>query len=258
MFATVATAIEAGKIRVTPKTTFTPGVGAEIRYRRHPRCPSGELLVPPILGREQEGLVMHECTHAFFDLKKTVIKATEEEAVCYVVDALYFRMTGLGPARWSNEPHKTAKAVANSLLHQYAIGTKGIPAVDLTAWHGLVLAVALNPTYFARTAGIVKWFYGTDSYTNDGYEAIPGGLGRGSPSGRAKPCQLSRNAGILAAPLTKALAPTISIRHGLGNVPGRRWASVLPGLFAFRGKLSRHKRRHPPIAHRAFLAISFL
>jgi myo-inositol catabolism protein IolC len=43
-------------------------------------------------------------------LKTTVAKATEEEAVCYVVDALYFRMIGLRPARWSNEPHKTAKA----------------------------------------------------------------------------------------------------------------------------------------------------
>lgn len=38
----------------------------------------------------------------------------------------------------------------------------------MNAWSGLVLAVALNPTYFFRAAGIVRWFRGTDRYTDDG------------------------------------------------------------------------------------------
>jgi hypothetical protein len=77
-------------------------------------------------------------------------------------------MTGLTTLRWSNEPHKTAEAVADGLLHQYRVVAMGIPAVDVTAWRGLVLAVALNPTYFLKTAGLVHWFGGADRYTNDG------------------------------------------------------------------------------------------
>ena len=168
VFATVASAIQTGKIKVTPQAVFAPGVGAEYHPGAVPGGPSGELLIPPLFGREQEGMAMHELTHAFFDLKSTNITATEEEAICYVVDALYFRMTGLTPARWSNEPHKTAGAVADGLLHQYQVGAVGIPAVDVTAWRGLVLAVALNPTYLLKTAGFVHWFGGADRYTNDG------------------------------------------------------------------------------------------
>lgn len=167
-FTTVSTAIRAGKIKVTPQSTFTQGVGAEYDSGAVAGGPSGELLVPPIFGRGEEGLAMHECTHAFFDLSKTNIRATQEEAVCYVVDALYFRMTGLKPSRWNNEPHKTAKSVADGLLRQYQIGATPIPAVDDSAWVDLVLAVAVNPTYFTGTAGLVRWFFGTDRYSNDG------------------------------------------------------------------------------------------
>jgi hypothetical protein len=94
--------------------------------------------------------------------------ATEEEAICYVVDALYFRMSGLTTTRWNNEPHATAKGVADGLLHQYQVGDVAIPKVDETTWRGLVLAVAMNPTYFTKTAGLVHWFGGADRYTHDG------------------------------------------------------------------------------------------
>jgi hypothetical protein len=57
---------------------------------------------------------------------------------------------------------------ADGLLNQYALGVAGIPSVSMNAWSGLVLAVALNPTYFFRAAGIVRWFRGTDRYTDDG------------------------------------------------------------------------------------------
>jgi hypothetical protein len=174
VFATVANAIVAGKVRVEPHATFRAGVGAEYDTAAAPAvgafraAPSGALRIPPIVGREQAGMVMHECTHAFFDLTQSAIRATEEEAVCYVVNALYFRMTGLTPARWTNEPHKTAKSVADGLLRQYAVGVAGIPAVTRATWTNLVLAVAVNPTYFPDTAGLPRWFFGTDTYTNDG------------------------------------------------------------------------------------------
>lgn len=173
-FTTVANAVVAGKVRVKRQATFTPGVGAEYGTGAAPAsgalpaAPSGELRVPPILGRVQEGLVMHECTHAFFDLTKSKIKATEEEAVCYIVNALYFRMTGLTPTRWTNEPHKTAKSVADGLLHQYAVGVAGVPAVNRDTWRTLVVTVGLNPTYFPATAGLPRWFFGVDTYSHDG------------------------------------------------------------------------------------------
>ena len=69
VFATVASAIQTGKIKVTPQAVFAPGVGAEYHPGAVPGGPSGELLIPPLFGREQEGMAMHELTHAFFDLQ---------------------------------------------------------------------------------------------------------------------------------------------------------------------------------------------
>jgi hypothetical protein len=178
-FATVASAIDAGKIGVTP---FTPTklAGAKYFQPAGPGAPpSGQLHVPPILGRIHEGEVMHECTHAFFDLKKTAIGARDEEAVCYVVSALYYRMTGLTPARWTGaEPYITAKSVVDALLHQYAVGVAGIPVVNAGAFRTLVIAVQLSPTYLipdpdspmsGTPAGLFGGFFGgPTSYTHDG------------------------------------------------------------------------------------------
>ena len=100
--------------------------------------------------------MIHECTHVFFALTKSPINATEEEAVCYVVSALYYRMTGLTPARWSIEPYKTAKPTADALLRQYAVGVSGIPGVNADAFRILVFAVALNPFYFSRESSLVR------------------------------------------------------------------------------------------------------
>ena len=155
-FEMVASAIVAGKIKVTARTVFREGVGAEYHEGAVTGASSGELLVPPIFGREQEGLVAHECTHAFFDLTMSSIGAAEEEAVCYVVDALYFRMTGLTTNRWNNEPHATAKAVADGLLRQYAKGDVPVPTVSAREWHGLVFTVMTNPTYLFPAQGFTQ------------------------------------------------------------------------------------------------------
>jgi hypothetical protein len=175
-FETVAAAMQTGKIKVTPQGAFRAGVGAEYHGWAIPGASSGELLVPPILGREQEGLVAHECVHAFFDLSGSGIGAPEEEAICYVVDALYFRMTGLTTHRWNNEPHATAKAVADGLLRQYAKGDVPVPTVSEKEWQVLVLAVMLNPTYLFPAPGSTQTpaglfggiLGGPTSYTHDG------------------------------------------------------------------------------------------
>jgi hypothetical protein len=146
----VASAIEMGKVKVVPTTVFPPGVAGQ-----YISGTPNELHVLPVVGREQLGQILHECTHALFDLTQTHVTANEDEAAAYVVDALYFRMTGLLRARWSNEPHKTAGAVADDLLHKYAVGTHGIPAVDTIAWTTLRVVVWSNPVYFNGPAGLV-------------------------------------------------------------------------------------------------------
>jgi hypothetical protein len=181
-FAIVADAIEKLKIKVTVRKHFNPGVAAEYHPDAVPPIPlprglgaipgftSGELLVPPILGRDQEEYAIHECTHAFFDLQSINIGATEDEAICYVVDALYARMTGLPPSRrgTARPIYQASHDVARGLLHHYQLGDVAVPKVDDTAFKILVLAVAIDPTYFSRTAGLIHWFTGDNRYTHDG------------------------------------------------------------------------------------------
>jgi hypothetical protein len=127
------------------------------------------LLVPPIVGRDEEGSAMHECTHAFFDLQSIDVGATEEEAISYVVGALYERMTGLPKSRWgTDQVFQTSHVVAGGLLHQYQLGDVAIPKVDDTAFKTLILAVATDSYYFSRTAGIIRWFRGKNRYQHDG------------------------------------------------------------------------------------------
>jgi len=176
-FATVANAIVAGKIGVTPFAS-TKRALAEYDQPAGPTAPSsGQLMVPPILGRVEEAAVMHESTHAFFDLTTSNILATEEEAVSMIVTALYHRMTGLTPTRWTGaEPFISAKAVADALLGQYQVGVLGVPAVDAGAFQTLMLAVATSPTYLLPTsltsgtpAGLFGGFFGGPvRYVHDG------------------------------------------------------------------------------------------
>lgn len=148
-FTAVANAIVAGKIGVSPFAVVAGGALAEYHQPAGPTAPStGQLMVPPILGRIDEAAVMHESTHAFFDLTTSNILATEEEAVSYIVSALYHRMTGLTPARWTGaEPFISAKVVADALLHEYQRGKVAVPPVDAGQFQTLMLAVATTPSY---------------------------------------------------------------------------------------------------------------
>lgn len=79
-------------------------------------------------------LLLHECTHAIFDITRTLVNTKEDEAASHVVDALYYRMTGLHRPRWNANLHKKAGVVADALLQNYAEGTRGIPFVDSSSW----------------------------------------------------------------------------------------------------------------------------
>src|SRR5262252_7136450 len=89
-FRRVADAIESGRMRLDVTNTFPVGVAGQ-----YISGTPNTLRIKPIIGREEEGLVLHECTHAVFDLTHTRVNANDDEAASYVVDALYFRMIGL-------------------------------------------------------------------------------------------------------------------------------------------------------------------
>jgi hypothetical protein len=150
---------------VTATNTFPAGVAGQY-------VQPNELRVKPMLGRGELGLVMHECTHAAYDLLRTGITAWDEEASCYVVDALYFRMTGLPLSRWNTPTHSAAGAVADDLLHKYARGTASIPTVSRAAWEALRAVVLVTPIYTfvmrPTTISGLAWWRPGESYTHDG------------------------------------------------------------------------------------------
>ena len=148
-FQRVARGIETGEIHLDFTTHFDQGV-AGLYSSGTPNT----LDVAPLIGRSEEGLLLHECTHAVFDLTRTQVTDNEDEAAAYVVDALYFRMTGLRRPRWSGEPHATAGAVADALLRDYQAGNVAVPFVDPDAWNTLRGTVMMHPVYRWGTAGI--------------------------------------------------------------------------------------------------------
>jgi hypothetical protein len=149
-FHRVASALETGKVSLQVTNTFPPGVGGQ-----YTSGTPNTLRVAPLIGRTEEGLLLHECTHAVFDLTKTQVTDNEDEAAAYVVDALYFRMTGLQRPRWNAEPHATAGQVADALLRDYQTGKTGLPAVSPTAWKALRTEIALHSVYRWGTSGIL-------------------------------------------------------------------------------------------------------
>ena len=162
-FRHVANAIERGHVRLDVTNTFPAGVAGQ-----YVSGTPNTLRIKPIIGRVEEGLVLHECTHAVFDLTHTRVNGNDDEAASYVVDALYFRMTGLRRPRWNAEPHATAGAVADALLRQYQAGTRGIPAIDATAWNNLKFQISLHPVYVTGPAGIFGSLFGPTEYPHDG------------------------------------------------------------------------------------------
>jgi hypothetical protein len=157
-FGRVARAIEGGQVSLQVTTTFPSGVAGT-----YTSGTPNVLRVAPLVGRVEEGLLLHECTHAVFDLTRTKVTDNEDEAASYVVDALYFRMTGLRRERWNAEPHATAGDVADDLLRQYQAGRVAIPPVDPALWNSLRATVALHPVYRWGTSGIIGVLLGNET-----------------------------------------------------------------------------------------------
>lgn len=168
-FTFVARAIESGRIHVQVTNHLPAGTGAQYfptaDPTNNPPVPSANtILTPQVLGRELEGRAIHECVHAAYDLLRTDITALDDEASAYLVQTLYYRMTGIAQPRWDTRIRSMAVNVANLLLQEYARGTHGIPSVPLITWEMLRLWVytSTSPNYAAGPAGT------GGSYTHDG------------------------------------------------------------------------------------------
>jgi hypothetical protein len=150
-FERVARAIERGNLHVRVVTTFRAGVGAQYR------SDTNVIETPPVIGRADQGLILHECTHAYYDLISKNLMAVDDEASAYVVDALFFRMTGLPRPRWNATLHAMAGHVADDLLRQYQAGVYAPPEVSSLLWWPLKLLIASDPVYAptpASTGGV--------------------------------------------------------------------------------------------------------
>jgi hypothetical protein len=146
-FARVARAIRHGHIKINVTTSMPSGVGAQYH------SDTDTIDVKSVIGRADGGLVLHECTHAWFDITSNPLKALDDEAASYVVDGLYYRMTGLTPPRWNGPPHPSAGVVAGPLLQAYQIGSIAMPVVAPAPWAALRVAIMTTPPYTTGPAG---------------------------------------------------------------------------------------------------------
>jgi len=129
-------------IRIALVLPFLGGVSLPVR-------PNTIQLAAPISGRAWEGVALHQCAHAFFDIAKASIGAQDEEAIGLLISVLYARMTGMARSRWDrrDHPNHLAGKVADKLLHAYAVGSHTIPAVDDALFLVLKFAIRIHPNY---------------------------------------------------------------------------------------------------------------
>jgi hypothetical protein len=170
-FDTVAQAVEDRRVTVEFTTNQPDGVGAQYSPANTASTPpvSGHISSPPLHGRAQRLLMIHECTHAFFDLTRTSITAVDDEAASYVVAALYGRMTGLISSRWTPNT-RAARTIVEGLLRHYATGAAGVPSVNAAGWDALRWVIMTHPIYANGPAGFMAQLlpFLNDSYTHDG------------------------------------------------------------------------------------------
>lgn len=168
----VARALDNGRASVSPPAAMTPGAAAQYTGFSGGSVPANTLEVPRILGRIEEGHVLHESLHCAYDLLSTNIPAADDEASCYVVSALAFLMTGVRPARWGVEPYVSAGRVAQGLLAQYQRGDRGAHAVDTANWQLLRAVLMTLPLYMFPWSASNNWTLGPvptgGSYTHNG------------------------------------------------------------------------------------------
>ena len=151
-FRRVAAAIDRGQVEVVV-TNAVPADAAAI----YDPDPGGRLhgrisLRPQYFGRSAEADVMHECTHAVFDLESRAITALDDEAAAYVVGGLYSRMSGLAQSRYDSPIRAVARGVVTDLIAAYQRGATAVPAVNPATWHLVRAIIPIRPAYIGGPA----------------------------------------------------------------------------------------------------------
>jgi hypothetical protein len=146
-FHRVAHAIERGNIAVGFDDTIADDAAAI-----YDTDPGGDLhghisIRTQYLGRVADSDIMHECTHAVFDLDRTAIPALDDEAAAYVVGGLYSRMMGLPQSRYDSPIRNVARATVSRLLSAYQRGDVAVPDVEPAVWHLIRAIIPVRPAY---------------------------------------------------------------------------------------------------------------
>ena len=148
----------AGEVEITGKS-FKTIVGLiekdDMEVKVHPdldgegvwRHEERTLYIPRITGRIQEATVVHESLHGFFYFENIPMLSIQEEAACFLVEVMYFRMTGLSPARYDHPVFKAARPMADAILRANAYAKRSKDAVDTTQWANLLAKVRADPNY---------------------------------------------------------------------------------------------------------------
>src|SRR6266849_6924080 len=153
MYGRVAKAIKDHRIGIFPATApelIPPGATAT--YEGSP-AKGGTIFIRAgkAWGRDLEGDLVHECTHAGFDVdKRNTLTALNDEAAAYVAEVLYYRMSCAPLSYWAGMVggvRDVALPVANALLHEYQAGNTPTPAVDPVTFNALRAVIPLRPVY---------------------------------------------------------------------------------------------------------------
>lgn len=150
MYHRVASAIERRRIGIFPATDpalIPPDAGATYDATM---VDGGTIFIraEKMWGRDLEGDLVHECTHAGFDVdKRDTLTALNDEAAAYVAEVLYYRMSNAPKSYWSGVSRAAAAPVVEALLHEYQAGNTPVPTVDPVTFNALRAVLPLRPIY---------------------------------------------------------------------------------------------------------------
>ncbi len=162
-YARVAEAIRSGKITVLYEASLTQGSKIQAHYVRKLALSTGLEMYDVILvgftdlGKTtadefvRQKLIVHECTHAMFDMLKTSMIELENEAAAYVAGAMFglAKLATMGRATKKN-PNGRLEGAAWDLARHLEPGL--IRGVNwwiqlMPKWFALLSAIADDPNY---------------------------------------------------------------------------------------------------------------
>ncbi|MBK7707623.1 MAG: hypothetical protein IPN69_06665 [Acidobacteria bacterium] len=99
----------------------------------------------------KDALIIHECTHAVYDVAKTKMSTAISESIAYIVQCQYL-LVKRGDGKRLTSPNK-AKDLVFELAWKIAAKLQNGQSVDLTDKSNLQEAVSKHPFYMGKSAG---------------------------------------------------------------------------------------------------------